>query len=152
MFSEIVFVLFFLFFLLTSLFRRLEKLYIKKIRGVWGEGCRVARDPRLADSDFSMNTLAFIRLSEELILSFLKGSLGTFWRHLGRLLGSCGGQILMHFVLWRLFLLLLSSFHCLSSFFRSSACTSFRILGSRKGLEEVIRFSFRRLQGLVKVS
>ena len=28
MFSEIVFVLFFLFFLLTSLFRRLEKLYI----------------------------------------------------------------------------------------------------------------------------
>ena len=97
MFSEIVFVLFFLFFLLTSLFRRLEKLYIKKIRGVWGEGCRVARDPRLADSDFSMNTLAFIRLSEELILSFLKGSLGTFWRHLGRLLGSCGGQILTSF-------------------------------------------------------
>ena len=38
-----------------------------------------------------MITLAFIRLSEELILSFLKGSLGTFWRHLGRLLGFCGG-------------------------------------------------------------
>ena len=49
MFSEIVFVLFFFFFLLTSLFRRLEKLYIKKIGGVWGEGCPIGRDGRLAD-------------------------------------------------------------------------------------------------------
>ena len=49
MFSEIVFVLFFLFFLLTSLFRRLEKLYIKKIGGVWGEGCAGGRDTGLVD-------------------------------------------------------------------------------------------------------
>ena len=49
MFSEIVFVLFFFFFLLTSLFRRLEKLYIKKIGGVWGEGCPIGRGSRLVD-------------------------------------------------------------------------------------------------------
>ena len=49
MFSEIVFVLFFFFFLLTSLFRRLEKVYIKKIGGVWGEGCRVGLHFRLSD-------------------------------------------------------------------------------------------------------
>ena len=49
MFYEIVFVLFFLFFLLTSLSRRLEKLYIKKIGGVWGEGCPIGRNFGLAD-------------------------------------------------------------------------------------------------------
>ena len=68
MFCEIVFVLFFLFFLLTSLFRRLEKLYIKKIRGVWGEGCPVRRDSGLVDFDFPMNTLGFIVIPEKLIL------------------------------------------------------------------------------------
>ena len=68
MFSEIVFVLFFLFFLLTSLFRRLEKLYIKKIRGVWGEGCPIGRDSSLEDFDFAMNTLGFIVIPEKLIL------------------------------------------------------------------------------------
>ena len=49
MFYEIVFVLFFLFFLLTSLFRRLEKLYIKKIGGVWGEGCPIGLHFKLSD-------------------------------------------------------------------------------------------------------
>ena len=49
MFYEIFFDLFFLFFLLTSLFRRLEKLYIKKIGGVWGEGCPIGRNTRLTD-------------------------------------------------------------------------------------------------------
>ena len=51
MFSEIVFVLFFFLFLLTSLFRRLEKIYIKKIGGVWGEGCPIESDGGLADSE-----------------------------------------------------------------------------------------------------
>ena len=68
MFSEIVFVLFFLFFLLTSLFRRLEKLYIKKIGGVWGEGCPIGLNFSLADSYFLMNTLGFIVIPEKLIL------------------------------------------------------------------------------------
>ena len=49
MFSEIVFVLFFLFFLPTSLLRRLEKVYIKKIGGVWGERCPIGLHFRLSD-------------------------------------------------------------------------------------------------------
>ena len=57
MFSEIFFVLFFLFFLLTSLFRRLEKLYIKKIRGVWGEGCPIGRESSLADDGKRLDAL-----------------------------------------------------------------------------------------------
>ena len=64
MFSEIVFVLFFLFFLLTSLFRRLEKLYIKKIGGVWGEGCRVRRGSRLSDDGKRLDALDVLGVSK----------------------------------------------------------------------------------------
>ena len=64
MFSEIVFVLFFLFFLLTSLFRRLEKLYIKKIGGVWGEGCPIGRDSRLVDDGKRFDALDVFGVSK----------------------------------------------------------------------------------------